>query len=62
MYSACGTLDYTTLLVLKGTRTGIVSVVHPGAAVDVGQRAAADTGVEDERDGRNEDGARLSIA
>ena len=57
MYSACGTLDYTTLLVLKGTRAGIVSVVHPGAAVDVGQRAAADTGVEGEHDGRNEDAA-----
>ena len=57
MYSACGTLDYMISLVLKGARIGIVSVVHPGAAVNVGQRAAADTGMEDERDGRNEDGA-----
>ena len=45
------------MLVLKGTRAGIVSVVHPGAVVNVGQRAAAETGVEGERDGRNEDGA-----
>ena len=54
MYSACGTLDYTISLVLKGTRIGIVSVVHPGTAVNVGQRGAAEAGVEDERDGRNE--------
>ena len=42
------------MLVLKGTRAGIVSVVHPGTAVNVGQRGAAEAGVEDERDGRNE--------